>query len=109
DTDKTEVATLTVDATGDSVINTSESTTVSFAVGGLDDAGTGTVTFSDGTNHVIVNVTGNGTYSANLHSLTDGPISSSLAFTDAEGNTAAPSATPVAPDTDKTEVATLTV
>ena len=70
DTDKTEVATLTVDDTADNVINDSESTTVSFTVGGLDDTGTGTVTFTDGANHtVIVAVTGNGTYSANLHSL----------------------------------------
>src|SRR5207248_406532 len=103
DTDKTEVATLTVDATDDNVINNTESTTVSFTVGGLDDAGTGTVDFTDGTNHVLVNVTGNGTYSANLHSLADGPITSSLAFTDAEGNTAAATGNSVALDTDKTE------
>src|SRR5207302_5712719 len=71
DTDKTEVATLTVDATTDSVINNTESTNVSFTVGGLDDTGTGTVTFSDGTNHVDVAVSGNGTYSVNPHAPAD--------------------------------------
>src|SRR5437016_2821740 len=89
DTDKTETATLTVADTLDHVINNSESTAVSFTVAGLDDGGTGTVTFSDGVNpDVVVTVTGNGTHTANLHSLNDGPITSALAFTDAEGNTA---------------------
>src|SRR4029077_17824804 len=109
DTDKTEVATLTVADTADHVINGAESTTVSFTVGGLDDGGTGTVTFSDGSSSVTAAVTGDGTYSVNLHSLTDGPISSALAFTDAAGNPAVATGNTVALDTDKTEVATLTV
>src|SRR5258707_9832659 len=73
DTDKTEVATLNVADTADHVINNAESTAVSFTVGGLDDTGSGTVTFSDGANpNVVVSVTGNGTYTVNLHSLKDG-------------------------------------
>ena len=68
------------------------------------------MTFTDGANHdVVVAVTGNGTYSANLHSLTDGSITSSLSFTDGEGNPASATGNAVALDTDKTEVATLTV
>src|SRR5437016_3014632 len=110
DTDKTETATLTVADTLDHVINNSESTAASFTVAGLDDGGTGTVTFSDGVNpDVVVTVTGNGTHTANLHSLNDGPITSALAFTDAEGNTASATGNTVALDTDKTETATLTV
>ena len=54
-------------------------------------------------------MTGNGTYSANLHSLKDGSITSALAFTDTEGNTAAATGNAVTLDTDKTEVATLVV
>src|SRR5437879_4550513 len=97
DTDKTETATLTVADTLDHVINNSESTAVSFTVAGLDDGGTGTVTFSDGVNpDVVVTVTGNGTHTANLHSLNDGPITSALAFTDAEGNTASATGNTVA-------------
>ena len=45
DTDKTEVATLVVADTADHVINNTKSTSVSFTVAGLDDEGTGTVTF----------------------------------------------------------------
>src|SRR5260221_13065646 len=75
--------------TADHVINNAESTAVSFTVGGLDDTGSGTVTFSDGVNpNVVVSVTGNGTYTVNLHSLKDGSITSTLAFTDNVGNPA---------------------
>ena len=109
DTDKTEVATLSVNETADHVINATEAKTVSFTVGGLDDSGTGTVTFSDGTHHVAVAVTGNGSYSVDLSSLNDGNITSSLSFTDGVGNSAAASGNTVALDTDKTEVATLSV
>ena len=110
DTDKTQVATLVVADTADHVINNTESTAVSFTVGGLDEAGTGTVTFSDGVNpNVVVSVTGNGTYTANLHSLKDGSITSALAFTDPENNTAAATGNTVTLDTDKTQVATLSV
>src|SRR5690348_2323961 len=87
DTDKTEVATLSVNDTVDHVINNAESTAVYFSVDGLDDGGSGTVTFTDIHGHTVsVGVTGNGTFSANLSSLDDGSITSALAFTDTEGN-----------------------
>jgi hypothetical protein len=65
---------------------------VNFAIGGLDARDTGTVTFSDGTDHVTVNVDGTHTnYTANLTSLADGTITSSLALaTDAAGNSFTP-------------------
>jgi hypothetical protein len=101
DTDKTEVATLSVNDTSDHIINNAESTAVAFTVGGLDDTGSGTVTFTDGSNNsVTVHVTGDGTYSASLHSLNDGQITSSLSFTDAEGNTASATGNAVAPAFD---------
>src|SRR5205085_6214307 len=101
--------TLAIDDPAEHVSNGSESTSVGFTVAGLDDGGTGTVTFSDGVNHVDVAVTGAGTYSADLSSLTDGQITSSLSFTDAEGNSAAAAGNAVALDTDKIEVATLAI
>ena len=89
DTDAGQVATLVVDDTANHNINATESTAVSFTVGGLDDAGTGTVTFTDAaSNTVTVTVNGSGTYSADLHTLTDGQITSSLSFTDTAGNPA---------------------
>src|SRR4029077_4572128 len=110
DTDKTEVATLAVDDTSDHVINGTESHTVAFTVGGLDDAGSGSVTFTDAANQtVVVSVSGDGSYSADLSSLPDGQITSSLSFTDAVGNSAGASGNAVSLDTDKTEVATLAV
>src|SRR2546429_1069958 len=83
--------------------NNSESTAVSFTVAGLDDGGTGTVTFSDGVNpDVVVTVTGNGTHTANLHSLNDGPITSALALTNTHLNTTHATSTSAALCSDKT-------
>ena len=56
-----------------------------------------------------MNVSGNGTHTADLSSLNDGPITSALSFTDTEGNSASATGNSVALDTDKTEVATLAV
>ena len=110
DTDKTEVATLTVDATADNVINNSKSTTVSFTVGGLDDTGTGTVTFTDGANPTWSSPSpATAPTAPTCIRSTDGSITSSLSFTDGEGNPATATGNAVALDTDKTEVATLTV
>src|SRR5207245_11588731 len=101
---------LTFPSTLAHLINPSASTTRRSSDLGLDDGGTGTVTFSDGVNpDVVVTVTGNGTHTANLHSLNDGPITSALAFTDAEGNAATATRKTATHDTDKTETATLTV
>src|SRR6185503_17459403 len=109
DTDAGQVATLTVDDTANHNINATESSSVAFTVGGLDDAGTGTVTFTDGTSSVVVNVTGNGGYHADLSTLADGQITSSLSFTDVDGNAASATGNAVELDTDAGQVATLTV
>ena len=93
--------------TADHVINATEAKTVSFTVGGLDDSGTGTVTFSNGTHHVAVAVTGNGSYSVDLSSLNDGNITSSLSFTDGVGNSAAASGNTVALEKDNDLLGTL--
>ncbi|WP_395406580.1 Ig-like domain-containing protein [Pseudoduganella sp. UC29_106] len=67
----------------DSLVNNAEKGSVAYTVLGLDADATATVTFSDG----VHSVTGsNGT--ANLSSLTDGPITVSISATDAAGNTA---------------------
>src|SRR5262249_57993770 len=66
DTDKTETATLVVADTADHVINAAESTAVSFTVGGLDEAGTGTVRSEERREGKDGNDPGEGTYSANV-------------------------------------------
>lgn len=71
----------------DAMVNSVEKTAVSFTVAGLDSDATGVVTFTDGTNKVTAAVSGNGTTTANLSGLADGAITSSLAITDAAGNT----------------------
>ena len=110
DQDIGEIATLAIAGTADNVLNKTEATTVSFTVGGLDDTGTGTVTFTDIHGHTkVVNVTGNGPYSTDLSSLDDGSIASALSFTDTVGNAANATGNSVTLDTDKTEVATLVV
>jgi hypothetical protein len=65
---------------------------VPFTITGLDSEDTGTVTFSDGTNQVTVNVNGQQTnYTANLTSLADGTITSTLFVnTDSAGNSFTP-------------------
>ena len=86
-----------VDGTADHIINASESAAVAFTVSGLSRGETGTVTFTDASNHnVVVGADGNGTYSANLSALTDGQINSSLAT----GNGAAATGNPITLDTD---------
>ncbi|MDX8435285.1 Ig-like domain-containing protein [Mesorhizobium abyssinicae] len=71
------------------VTNNAEKTVVGFTVVGLDADATGVVTFTDGSSHTVtVNVSANGSYSADLSTLTDGPISSVLNVTDDAGNTA---------------------
>ena len=78
-TGRVSTANLLVDDAGDGIVNAIKSATVTFAVSGLDHGDTGSVTFTDASKqHVVVSVDGNGTYSANLSTLTDGQISSSL-------------------------------
>ena len=90
-------ASLLVDGTADQLINATESAAVAFTVSGLGRGEAGTVTFTDASNHhVAVGVGGNGGYSANLSTLTDGQITSSLAT----GNGVAATGNPVTLDTD---------
>ena len=71
------------------VTNNAEKTAVEFSVAGLDDdLVAATVTFSDGTNSVVVDVSGGGNFTADLSSLADVSITSVLAVTDDAGNTA---------------------
>jgi Ca2+-binding RTX toxin-like protein len=67
----------------DSLINNAEKTAVAYTVTGLDADATATVSFSDGSQNVV-GVNG----SANLSSLSDGPISVSVTASDTAGNTA---------------------
>jgi hypothetical protein len=89
DTDTGEQAALklTVSTTA---ISAATAALVPFTIAGLESEDTGTVTFTD-VNHktVVVNVNGSQiTYTANLSSLADGTITSSLAVnSDAAGNT----------------------
>src|SRR5271165_3210397 len=81
---------LTVNGNSATPIGASGAGMVAFAVAGLDPEDTGTVTFTDGHGKTFqVNVNGTQTsYTANLTSLADGPITSSLSVnTDTAGNT----------------------
>ncbi|WP_145927671.1 Ig-like domain-containing protein, partial [Bradyrhizobium neotropicale] len=91
DQDTGEQAALGLNVTNTNV-NTAGSAIFSFTVAGLEPNDTGTVTFTDGANKVSVAVSGGQTsYTANLGTLTDGPITSSLAVnTDAAGNSFTP-------------------
>ena len=97
----TGAASLSVNDTADHIINAAESTAVAFTVSGLAVGGTGTVTFSDTSNHqVVVNVDGNGAFSANLSGLTDGPITSLLSAAGPNGLSTTPAGNIVSLDTD---------
>ena len=105
-----DVASLSVDDTSDHVINATESTAVAFSVSGIGSGETGTVTFADAFDHrVVVNVDGDGTYSANLSSLTDGTITSSLVATGQAGNGATATGNAVSLDTDSALTPSLSV
>ena len=68
------------------VIDASADNAWPVTVSGLDDE-TGTLVLTDKAGHeVSVNITGNGTYSANLSSLSDGAIASDLSLSDPAGN-----------------------
>jgi hypothetical protein len=91
DQDSTEQAALKLTVNGDSTtpIGSAGAGTVAFTVAGLDPEDSGAVTFTDASNKtVMVNVTGGQTsYTANLSTLADGSITSSLQVnTDSAGN-----------------------
>jgi hypothetical protein len=90
DTSEQTLLKLTV---GNTAVNAATAATVSFTIAGLDLEDTGTVTFTDGNGKAVrVNVNGGqASYTANLTSLADGTITSSLAVkSDAAGNTFTP-------------------
>jgi hypothetical protein len=72
----------------DTLIGAAEAEAVSFTVAGLDSDATAVASFTDGTTTVTANVTKDGAGTVDLSGLTDGAITSSLAITDAAGNTA---------------------
>jgi ELWxxDGT repeat protein len=91
DQDTGEQAALTL-AVGNADFGATAAAAVPFTIAGLDPEDAGTVTFTDGNNTVMVPVTGDQTsYTANLTSLADGTITSSLQVsTDPAGNSFAP-------------------
>ena len=94
--------TLSINDTPDHVINAIESTSVAFSVSGVPTGATGQVTFTNSANHQdVVSIAGNGTYSANLSTLLDGTISSSLSATSSSGSSTTISGNSVSLDTDR--------
>ncbi|MET7242784.1 Ig-like domain-containing protein, partial [Methylobacterium sp. EM32] len=80
-------ATLAVDPTADGVIDAAEAAAVAFTVAGLDPGTGGSVGFSDGVRQTSVAVAADGTYSVDLSGFS-GSVTSTLALSDAAGNTA---------------------
>jgi FecR protein len=75
----------------DTSIGRADAAAVQFTVGGLNNGGNGTITFSDGNhaNDIVVQIV-NGlpvNPSVNLSRMTDGPITATLLVTDPSGNT----------------------
>ena len=102
-------ATLVINDTADHVINFNEASNVSFTVSGLNGGGAGTVTFADADHQVVVGVTGNGAYSADLSTLTDGAVTSLLSAADSAGHVTSATGNTVSLDTDSALNPTLTV
>lgn len=76
-------------ASDDTRLSAPEAVAFSFTLSGLDPDSSGTVTFSDTINTIVVPVAANGTYTADLSALT-GPITATASITDAAGNVSAP-------------------
>ena len=78
---------LIVDGTSNNSIDATEATSVSYTVNGLDVDATGVVTFTDGNLHQVTSgpISANGTFTIDLHTLDDGPITSVLHVTDSAG------------------------
>ena len=106
----TASASLSVADTSDHIINATESASVAFTVSGLSAATTGAVTFTDSGNHqVVIDVQGNGAYSADLSTLTDGTITSSLSAAGPSGNPVLATGNAVTLDTDRGLTPTVSV
>jgi hypothetical protein len=94
----TGIPQLLSDDTIDHVINAAESTGVDVTAAGLGHGASGTMTFTDAADHQLVDVAGNGSYTAGL---TDGTISSSLRASDGAGHANSLSGNSVLLDTNK--------
>lgn len=94
DKDADEQTQLAVSFTGATLIGAAQAGAVGFAVAGLEDEDTGSVTFADGAGHSIVVSIANGATESSvvdLSGLADGIITATLAVdTDAAGNSFAP-------------------
>jgi hypothetical protein len=92
DASEQSVLSLTVNNQLTTPIGAANAASVPFAIAGLDPEDAGAVTFSDGTNQVTVRVSaGQANYTADLTTLADGPISSTLSVnTDPAGNSFMP-------------------
>ncbi|WP_285920154.1 hypothetical protein, partial [Halomonas elongata] len=101
--DADPVAALTSDD-ADGLINADESGASSYTVSGLDADATAEATFTDSNgDSVTVNVTANGSATADLSTLADGEITSELVITDDAGNTATVAGDSVTLDTTAPE------
>src|SRR5262245_7005428 len=108
-TDANPPFTLVIQDTADHVINAAEATSVGFTVAGLNSNDTATVTFIDDLNHQVgMNITGDGSYSANLSGLDDGTITSALVAS-GPGNTTSVAGSTITLDTDRNLTPTITV
>ena len=106
----TGVPKILVDDTIDHLVNAAEAPSVEFTVSGLAAGASGTVSFTDAAHHeVTVEVAGNGQFAADLSSLTDGTVTSSLSVTDVANHTLSVSGNSVSLDTDKDLHPTLSV
>lgn len=78
---------LAVGITAERIVNAPESAVVPFKVSGLDADAQARITFSDGTHRAVADVSANGAYRIDLSAF-DGPVTSTVAISDAAGNTA---------------------
>src|SRR5215475_6915978 len=81
---------LIVDGTSNNSIDATEATSVSFTVSGLDVDATGVPTFTDVHGHTLSSgtISADGTYTIDLSTFDDGPITSVFHATDSAGYTA---------------------
>src|SRR5262249_40152387 len=101
---------LAVNNSADHVINAIEATNVGFTVTGLNPNETATVTFADADNlQVTMKITADGSYSADLSSLADGTITSSLAATTQSDHATSIAGNAITLDTDRDLTPTITV
>jgi len=89
---------------GDTLVNNSEKVAVPFTVAGLDGDAAAVVIFNDQDGNtppvqVSIAIGGNGSYSANLSSLVDGPITVSITATDSGSLSTTVTGTPITLDT----------